>query len=112
MHFILCSLAVAKARAKAREQMTKRHTPPAIIAERYNLVDTYLQTYAAKVDSLYVYDSTENKFFPKPQLPEGNFGQRRLNFSCFCFFFVYFRIDPQAGLCYLKYVLNVLLRLS
>ena len=62
MHFILCSLAVAEARAKAREQMTKRHTPPAIIAERYNLVDTYLQTYAAKVDSLYVYDSTENSF--------------------------------------------------
>lgn len=62
MHFILCSLAIAEARAKAREQMTKRHTPPAIIAERYNLVDTYLQTYAAKVDSLYVYDSTENSF--------------------------------------------------
>ena len=42
--------------------MTGRHTPPALIAERYNLVDTYLQTYAAKVDSLYVYNTTDNKF--------------------------------------------------
>lgn len=62
MHFILCSLAVAEARAKAREQQTNRHTPPSLIAERYNLVNTYLQTYAAKADSLYVYDSTENSF--------------------------------------------------
>lgn len=62
IHFLLCSLAVAKARAEARERMTGRHTPPALIAERYNLVDTYLQTYAAKVDSLYVYNTTDNKF--------------------------------------------------
>lgn len=62
MHFILCSLAVAEARAKAREQQTNRHTPPSLIAERYNLVDTYLQSYVTKADSLYIYNTTDNKF--------------------------------------------------
>lgn len=62
MHFILCRLAVAEARAETRERLTNRHTPPEIIAERYNLVNTYLQTYAATVDNLYIYDSVENGF--------------------------------------------------
>lgn len=62
MHYILCNLDVACTRALAREKITSRHTPPTLIAERYNLVKTYLETYSKMVDSLCVYDTTENKF--------------------------------------------------
>ena len=36
--------------------------PPELIAERYNLVDTYLKTYTDKLDRLYVYESANNQF--------------------------------------------------
>ena len=62
VHFILCDLAEAQTRAQEREKIIHRHTPPELITERYNLVDTYLKTYTDKLDRLYVYESANNQF--------------------------------------------------
>lgn len=72
MHFILCRLDVACARAAEREKKTSRHTPPSLITERSNLVNEYLETYSTLVDNLYVYDTTENTFLLCRSYQSGN----------------------------------------
>ena len=62
VYFIVCGLAEAQSRAQKREKIIHRHTPPELIAERFKQVDTYLTTYADKLDRLYVYESANNKF--------------------------------------------------
>lgn len=72
MHFIMCRLDIACARAAEREKKTSRHTPPSLITERSNLVNDYLETYSALVDNLYVYDTTENTFLLRRSYQSGN----------------------------------------
>lgn len=62
LYFILCSKDAAFKRALQREKITKRHTPPQIIEERFALVNKFLPIYSRLVDNLYIYDSTNNKF--------------------------------------------------
>lgn len=62
MYFILCALPVAVERTQEREKITHRHTPQAMIEQRFGLVNDYLPQYQKIADSTFLYDTSYGKF--------------------------------------------------
>lgn len=62
MYFILCELPLALERAKEREKITHRHTPPKMIKKRFSLVNEYINRYKKIACNTIIYDTTNNSF--------------------------------------------------
>lgn len=55
LHVIMCPEEIAVTRVQKREEITKRHTPPALIKERASLMQDYVSRYRQLVDTFEIY---------------------------------------------------------
>lgn len=62
MYFILCELPLALERAKEREKITHRHTPPDMIKKRFSLVNEYVSRYKGIACNTFIYDTSHDDF--------------------------------------------------
>ena len=62
--FLMCDTEVAIERAKKREKMTGRHTPPKMIQERASLMSQYAVQYSKIADDIQFLDASGEQFHP------------------------------------------------
>lgn len=67
MYCLVCDTKVAYARTLEREKLTKRHTPKAMIEQRAEKLNVYLDKYKILADKMIVYDTTNNKLALKEE---------------------------------------------
>ncbi len=60
--FILCRPEIAIRRVAERERQTSRHTPPALITERFASLKNYAARYRAIADKVAFYDTSRDSF--------------------------------------------------
>lgn len=57
LHVLTCDLEVALARAKARERQTRRHIPPAVLAQRHQAVLNLIPELIKIADHYFIYEN-------------------------------------------------------
>lgn len=62
--FLMCDEAVAQQRAKKRESLTQRHTPPELIHQRALLMHEYAEKYYHIADEVHFLDASGDEFVP------------------------------------------------